>query len=73
MTEKKNKDTLFCSFCGKNQKEVKKLIADPQKAITELNWKPKVDVDTGLKQTLQWIDDNFANLAREKLNYIHKK
>lgn len=29
MTEKKNKDTLFCSFCGKNQKEVKKLIAGP--------------------------------------------
>jgi len=22
-------DNLFCSFCGKNQKEVKKLIAGP--------------------------------------------
>ena len=44
-----------------------------KKIYGELNWKPKVDVDTGLKKTLQWIDDNFANLAREKLNYIHKK
>ena len=25
----KEKDSLFCSFCGKNQKEVKKLIAGP--------------------------------------------
>ena len=29
MTEKKDKDSLFCSFCGKSQKEVKKLIAGP--------------------------------------------
>ena len=29
MNQKKDKDTLFCSFCGKSQKEVKKLIAGP--------------------------------------------
>ena len=29
MNKKNNKDSLFCSFCGKNQKEVKKLIAGP--------------------------------------------
>ena len=29
MPQKKDKDSLFCSFCGKNQKEVKKLIAGP--------------------------------------------
>jgi len=29
MTKKNEKDSLFCSFCGKNQKEVKKLIAGP--------------------------------------------
>ena len=29
MNQKKDKDTLYCSFCGKNQKEVKKLIAGP--------------------------------------------
>ena len=29
MTKKNDKDSLFCSFCGKNQKEVKKLIAGP--------------------------------------------
>jgi len=27
--KEKNSDNLFCSFCGKNQKEVKKLIAGP--------------------------------------------
>ena len=29
MTEKNNKNILYCSFCGKNQHEVKKLIAGP--------------------------------------------
>ena len=29
MTKKNDKGSLFCSFCGKNQKEVKKLIAGP--------------------------------------------
>ena len=29
MTKKEEKESLFCSFCGKGQKEVKKLIAGP--------------------------------------------
>ncbi len=29
MTNKEEKESLFCSFCGKSQKEVKKLIAGP--------------------------------------------
>ena len=29
MSKKEEKESLFCSFCGKNQKEVKKLIAGP--------------------------------------------
>ena len=29
MNKKSDKESLFCSFCGKNQKEVKKLIAGP--------------------------------------------
>ena len=29
MNKKNNKESLFCSFCGKSQKEVKKLIAGP--------------------------------------------
>ena len=29
MNKSKDNNTLFCSFCGKNQHEVKKLIAGP--------------------------------------------
>ena len=34
MAEKKTED-LFCSFCGKNQKEVTKLIAGPSVYICD--------------------------------------
>ena len=29
MNKKTEKESLYCSFCGKSQKEVKKLIAGP--------------------------------------------
>ena len=44
-----------------------------KKIRKDLNWKDKVNIDTGLKKTLKWIDDNFIKLKKEKLNYIHKK
>lgn len=33
---------------------------DPTKIETELNWKPKYNFDTGIKQTIQWYLDNKA-------------
>ena len=35
MSKKEDKDTLFCSFCGKSQKEVKKLIAGPTVFVSD--------------------------------------
>ena len=35
MTKKNDKDSLFCSFCGKNQNEVRKLIAGPSVYICD--------------------------------------
>ena len=38
----------------------------------ELNWKDRVDLDEGLKQTLGWIDANLDTLAKLPADYIHK-
>jgi ATP-dependent Clp protease ATP-binding subunit ClpX len=35
ITSKDSKDTLFCSFCGKSQHEVRKLIAGPMVFICD--------------------------------------
>lgn len=44
-----------------------------KKIRKELNWKPVINIDEGIKKTLNWIDDNYAILKKEKTNYIHKK
>ena len=35
MTDKNNKNILYCSFCGKSQHEVRKLIAGPTVFISD--------------------------------------
>ena len=44
-----------------------------KKIRTELQWNPATNIDEGIKKTLKWIDDNYAILKKEKINYIHKK
>ena len=39
----------------------------------ELNWKPKVGLEDGIKKTLVWIDNNFKLFKKKDLNYKHKK
>jgi len=44
-----------------------------KKIENELNWRAKIDLDTGINKTLQWIDKDMTYLSKEKLNYIHTK
>ena len=50
---------------------------DPTKIETELNWKPKYNFDTGIKQTIQWYLDNkewWQNiLSGEYSHYFDKQ
>jgi NAD dependent epimerase/dehydratase len=40
--------------------EVERLVADTGKAKTLLAWEPAVDLDAGLKATIDWIDDSLG-------------
>ena len=57
---------------------------DPTKIETELNWKPKYNFDTGIKQTIQWYLDNktwwqnilsgeYAHYFENQYTDLHKK
>ena len=41
--------------------------------IRKLKWQDQVDLDSGLKMTLNWIEKNFKDLKKHSLNYLHKK
>ncbi len=43
------------------------------KKIRILKWQEKVDLESGLNMTLNWIEKNFEILKKHSLNYRHKK
>ena len=45
---------------------------DCKKALSELMWKPKVNLREGIEITVEWIVRNLDKLSKENWNYIHK-
>jgi len=39
----------------------------------DLNWKPKISLQTGIEEMINWIDNNWAEISKMPLEYIHKK
>jgi dTDP-glucose 4,6-dehydratase len=40
--------------------EVERLVADPGKARTLLGWEPNVELDEGLKRTIEWLTGSIG-------------
>lgn len=45
---------------------------DSSKARTTLGWNPKINLESGLHQTIDWINENFQDILKENLEYVHK-
>lgn len=45
---------------------------DCGKAERELGWKPQVSFSDGVREVIEWIDENWAQVQREPLTYQHK-
>ena len=43
------------------------------KLTKELNWKPEINLNDGLEDTMKWINEEFNSIKHKDLNYIHKK
>ena len=42
------------------------------KAMRELRWEPQVTFERGIKEVIEWIENNWASIKHEPLVYIHK-
>ncbi|MCK4818844.1 GDP-mannose 4,6-dehydratase [bacterium] len=42
------------------------------KAEQELGWKPTINLKQGIKEVITWIDQNFEEIRKMPLEYIHK-
>ena len=41
-----------------NKSEVDRLLCDNKKLLENSNWKPLYNIDKGLKETVDWLEDN---------------
>jgi len=47
-------------------------IIDSGKAMQEFQWFPEITIEKGLDEVIRWIDDNWSELQKESLEYVHK-
>ena len=46
-------------------------VIDSSRARQELKWRPQIDLDTGLREVVTWIQENFAEICTQPLEYRH--
>ena len=47
-------------------------LLDSSKAKREFDWEPKVSLEKGIEETIDWVQNNFDELVKEPIEYIHK-
>ena len=47
-------------------------LLDSSKAKKEFDWEPKVSLEEGIEETIDWVQNNFDDLIKGPMEYIHK-
>jgi dTDP-glucose 4,6-dehydratase len=47
-------------------------LMDAAKARAELGWRPRFSFVEGIRQTIAWVKENFDEISRLPLDYLHK-
>ena len=79
----KNLVHKICLFCNVEFDEIVKVtderlgkdqsyLLDSSSIRDEFNWMDKIDLDTGIKQTISWVQDNYDLLCKLPWDYEHK-
>ena len=48
-------------------------ILDSSKARQEFGWSPKIGLEEGIGEVIQWVNSNWDEISREPLEYVHKE
>jgi len=48
-------------------------LLDSGKAKKEFDWEPRVSLEDGIEETIEWVQNNFDDLIKEPMEYLHKK
>ena len=47
-------------------------VIDSTKARTQLGWKPRVSLDEGLREVVEWVEQAWDEIRQQSLNYEHR-
>ena len=47
-------------------------VIDSTRARTELGWSPRISVEQGLSEVIEWVETNWAEIQKQPLGYEHK-
>lgn len=50
----------------------KAYIIDSAKARTQFGWRPEISLDQGLSNAVSWVQENFEEILKQPLQYVHK-
>ena len=48
-------------------------VIDSSKARQEFVWRPEITYDEGISGVIEWIEDNWDEIQKESLEYVHKE
>jgi dTDP-glucose 4,6-dehydratase len=74
----------ICKKMGKSFNEVTKKVAerlgqdkayviDSTKARKEFGWKTEISIEAGINGVVDWVEDNWDQIQKEPLGYVHKQ
>lgn len=47
-------------------------LIDSTKARRELGWEPRISIDEGLDEVIEWINHDWETIIKQPLEYVHK-
>ncbi len=50
----------------------KAYVIDSNKIQREFDWKPKIPIEQGIEQTIDWVNNNYEEIQNESFEYIHQ-
>jgi dTDP-glucose 4,6-dehydratase len=47
-------------------------LLDSSNAQNDLGWKPEISLESGIDETIAWVDKNLDELKMQPFDYLHK-
>ena len=63
----------FVDICDERLGKDMNYFLDSNKLRNDFNWKDLILLDTGIKETIKWVEMNIDSMLDMSWNYIHKK